>query len=722
MDNVVNNTIINRIKGILQPILGNEEEITEVLFPLFCIFRMDELLQPYQSKISEIINNKDFSDYSAKKTIVESIYPLRFYNTFDGGLGNVYSSYDCNQLFWAYYSCFNQSTLELFKKTRFEQLIGRIILENKLYLLLNTIHSELPYGVDAKTFDLLLSSISKSQDKMSNDNLSLLMAKLACNGLIEYGGPVSVLDFSCGYGDVLFATRDVASLQTNIVFGFGNDVVSKHVVFAKLRSFLLECDAVFENTSCLYSEIFENNTFDCVVSRIPLHERWIPEMIMQHQELYPMSFSHYRTDANLLYILRAIKKLNERGRAVILTKQSVLNYNASLATESMIRRYLVEKDLLESLITLPSFLMMPYTKVPVCIWVLSRKKDWRREGRVQLINGAEMFSLDGKPNEKSFSFDCDRMLEMYNAFEESEFCRIVENDSFLSYGFDVVVPDGDGKNEIIRSTLPFSERSIAMEEIRGFGDIDLDTIRVICDFNFDNFFGQKDKIQEPSLQELSDAVVSISRKIVPSFEKLEQEIVNKERKPFEYQKLTDDSWTRLPLIALFKVSAGTRNIQPDYPLISVDLLRDIALNPTEKAMIKTSNGIVESDAIMIIKGANSGEVFRPISGTLSSTLASFSAKENYLDKRFAYYLLKAHQDVFQMLSSGMTVKSIRINDLKSYSVKIPSIQEQQRMAEYLDSIVLKIDEISNALGVKVPAMEDYSTKLISDVVKGIVRV
>ena len=123
---------------------------------------------------------------------------------------------------------------------------------------------------------------------------------------------------------------------------------------------------------------------------------------------------------------------------------------------------------------------------------------------------------------------------------------------------------------------------------------------------------------------------------------------------------------------------------------------------------------------MIIKGANSGEVFRPISGTLSSTLASFSAKENYLDKRFAYYLLKAHQDVFQMLSSGMTVKSIRINDLKSYSVKIPSIQEQQRMAEYLDSIVLKIDEISNALGVKVPAMEDYSTKLISDVVKGIV--
>ena len=44
MDNVVDNTIINRIKGILQPILGNEEEITEVLFPLFCIFRMDELL------------------------------------------------------------------------------------------------------------------------------------------------------------------------------------------------------------------------------------------------------------------------------------------------------------------------------------------------------------------------------------------------------------------------------------------------------------------------------------------------------------------------------------------------------------------------------------------------------------------------------------------------------------------------------------------------------
>jgi restriction endonuclease S subunit len=245
---------------------------------------------------------------------------------------------------------------------------------------------------------------------------------------------------------------------------------------------------------------------------------------------------------------------------------------------------------------------------------------------------------------------------------------------------------------------------------------------VICDFNFDNYFGQKERIQEPSLQELSDAVVSISRKLAPSFEKLEQEIMFKERKPVDYQKLTDDSWTRLPLVALFKVSSGSRNVQPTNPLISVDLLRDISSNSTEKAMVKTSNGITESDAIMIITGANSGEVFRPISGTLSSTLASFLAKENYLDKKFAYYLLKAHQDVFQMLSSGVGQKYIRINDLKSYSLRIPSVQEQHRMAEYLDSIVLIIDDISNALGVKVPAMEDYRNKLISDVVKGIVRV
>jgi hypothetical protein len=414
--------------------------------------------------------------------------------------------------------------------------------------------------------------------------------------------------------------------------------------------------------------------------------------------------------------------LNDKGRAVIVTKQSVLNYNASLATESMIRKYLIEKDLLESLISLPSFLMTPSTKVPVCLWVLSKKKDWWRKGRVQLINGAEMYSLEGEPKEKSFSFDCDQLLQLYNEFEENEFCRIVENDSFLSYGFDVVVPDGDGKNDIIRSTLPFSERSIAMEEIRGFGDVDLDTIRVICDFSFDNFFGKKENIQESSLSELSDAVVSMSRKAISGLGDLEKVIVAKEYEPIEYQKRTDNSWIRMPLAALFKVTAGSRNAQPNFPLLSVSLLRDIASNPSEKAMVKTSNGIIESDAIMIIAGANSGEVFRPISGALSGTLASLSAKEGYLDKRFAYYLLKANQDVFQMLSTGISAKHIRINDLKSYSVGIPSIQEQKRMAEYLDSIVLKIDEISSTLGVKVPALEDYGNKLISDVVKGFVRV
>ena len=70
----------------------------------------------------------------------------------------------------------------------------------------------------------------------------------------------------------------------------------------------------------------------------------------------------------------------------------------------------------------------------------------------------------------------------------------------------------------------------------------------------------------------------------------------------------------------------------------------------------------------------------------------------------------------------MTVKSIGIYDLKGCSMRIPPLYEQIRMVGYLDPIVLKIDEITNALGVKVPVLEDYRQKLISDVVRGKIRI
>ena len=56
--------------------------------------------------------------------------------------------------------------------------------------------------------------------------------------------------------------------------------------------------------------------------------------------------------------------------------------------ESEIRKYVLENDLLEGIIALPTD-MFYNTGISTYIWILSNKKPAERKGKVQLIDGSE---------------------------------------------------------------------------------------------------------------------------------------------------------------------------------------------------------------------------------------------------------------------------------------------------------------------------------------------
>lgn len=58
--------------------------------------------------------------------------------------------------------------------------------------------------------------------------------------------------------------------------------------------------------------------------------------------------------------------------------------------ESEIRRYILESDLLEAIVALPTD-MFYNTGIATYVWILSNKKDPERKGRVQLINGTDLY-------------------------------------------------------------------------------------------------------------------------------------------------------------------------------------------------------------------------------------------------------------------------------------------------------------------------------------------
>jgi type I restriction enzyme M protein len=83
--------------------------------------------------------------------------------------------------------------------------------------------------------------------------------------------------------------------------------------------------------------------------------------------------------------------VTDGGRIGIILNGSPLFTGGAGSGESEIRRFILEQDLLEAIIALPSD-MFYNTGIATYIWVLSNKKTAERQGKVQLINGANLGS------------------------------------------------------------------------------------------------------------------------------------------------------------------------------------------------------------------------------------------------------------------------------------------------------------------------------------------
>ncbi|WP_223295600.1 HsdM family class I SAM-dependent methyltransferase [Photobacterium leiognathi] len=105
------------------------------------------------------------------------------------------------------------------------------------------------------------------------------------------------------------------------------------------------------------------------------------------------------SDGSLLFLMHLISKMrdthnvdgsvNDGGRIGIILNGSPLFTGGAGSGESEIRRYILEADLLEGIIALPTD-MFYNTGIATYVWVLSNKKTAERKGKVQLIDGSNL--------------------------------------------------------------------------------------------------------------------------------------------------------------------------------------------------------------------------------------------------------------------------------------------------------------------------------------------
>jgi type I restriction enzyme M protein len=132
------------------------------------------------------------------------------------------------------------------------------------------------------------------------------------------------------------------------------------------------------------------------------------------------------SDGSLLFLMHLISKLRQAdkdsngGRIGIILNGSPLFTGGAGSGESEIRRYILEADILETIVALPTD-MFYNTGIATYVWIISNHKQAERKGKVQLINGVNLCgkmrkSLGSKRNEMSES-DIATITKTFGAFE-----------------------------------------------------------------------------------------------------------------------------------------------------------------------------------------------------------------------------------------------------------------------------------------------------------------
>src|SRR5690554_6004824 len=133
------------------------------------------------------------------------------------------------------------------------------------------------------------------------------------------------------------------------------------------------------------------------------------------------------SDGSLLFLMHLVSKMRPRqeggSRIGIILNGSPLFTGGAGSGESEIRRYLLQHDLVEAIIGLPTD-MFYNTGIATYVWILSNKKRDERKGKVQLINGVNLYSkmrksLGSKRNEMSEP-DIATIIRSFGAFTEEQ--------------------------------------------------------------------------------------------------------------------------------------------------------------------------------------------------------------------------------------------------------------------------------------------------------------
>lgn len=154
-------------------------------------------------------------------------------------------------------------------------------------------------------------------------------------------------------------------------------------------------------------------------------------------------------DPQMLFLANNISKMKKTtalgSRIVEVHSGSSLFTGKAGSGWSNLRRYIIEQDMLESIVALPEN-MFYRAGIGTFLWVVTNKKEARRKGKIQLIDATSMKSpLRKNLGDKSCELTPEinkQILDLYLAFDQADeqYSKVFDNDEFGFWAVTFVRP------------------------------------------------------------------------------------------------------------------------------------------------------------------------------------------------------------------------------------------------------------------------------------------
>lgn len=487
------NTIVNFIWSIADDVLRDvyvRGKYRDVILPMTVIRRLDALLEPTKDAVLAMKKQLDASGIANQEAALCQASGEAFFNCSPFTLRDLKNRAKMQQLkadFESYLDGFSPNVQEILDKFKFRNQIATLIEADILGALIEKFlnpninlspkpicdadGNERLAGLDnhgmGTVFEELIRRFNEENNEEAGEHFTprdivKLMADVIFLPIADEieSGTYLVYDGACGTGGMLTVAEErlqelAEKAGKNVsIHLYGQELQPETYAIAKADLLLKGEGDEAENIkygSTLSADAFISSEFDFMLSNPPYGKSWKTDLermggkndikdsrfVVDYATDPEYKLITRQSDGQLMFLVNKLMKMKKSTK--LGSRIAHVHNGSSLFTgdagqgESNIRRWIIENDLLESIIALPENIFYN-TEIATYIWVLTNKKSEKRKGQIQLIDAKDWYqplrrSL-GKRNCELTNKHIEKICSLLINFEETENSKILPNSSF----------------------------------------------------------------------------------------------------------------------------------------------------------------------------------------------------------------------------------------------------------------------------------------------------